>query len=67
MTTDAAQDTMRKATIAIEHYRRLLAGAGLTAADQRVARIGIVHFVAVRFRARAIVAQSREVAYEVVR
>lgn len=60
MTTDYAQQIIRKATRNIEHYTRLLAGDGLTEADQYKARIGIIHFVGVRFRARQIAEMSRE-------
>lgn len=59
MTDDYAQRVINKATRNIEHYRRLLAGDGLTEADQYKARLAIVHFVGVRFRARQIAEMSK--------
>lgn len=66
MTTDYAQRVISKATRNIEHYRRLLAGDGLTEADQYKARIGIIHFVGVRFRARMILEMSKYEQSEII-
>lgn len=51
-TIDYLEATIERADKTIAHYQRLMAGAGLTAADKRKARLGIIRAVMERAWAR---------------